>query len=212
MKDIAIYGAGGFGREVACLINIENKKKPEWNFIGFFDDDVELKGKSNEYGNILGNIDAVCNWDKPLCLLIAIGNGNTIRQVVNQITNPNISFPNFIHHATYSDEENMSIGKGNIVTGAHFSCAVHIGDFNIINGGVVFGHDVKVGNFNSFMPDVRVSGNVIIGDCNFFGINSIILQGIDIKNDVRLGAGSVLMHKPKPGNLYIGNPAKVFKY
>jgi hypothetical protein len=26
MKDIAIYGAGGFGREVACLIRIINKK------------------------------------------------------------------------------------------------------------------------------------------------------------------------------------------
>ncbi len=50
MKDIAIYGAGGFGREVACLIHIINKKTPQWNLIGFFDDDAKLKNTKNEYG------------------------------------------------------------------------------------------------------------------------------------------------------------------
>jgi len=33
-----------------------------------------------------------------------------------------------------------------------------------------------------------------------------------IGNKVRVGAGSVLMRKTKDGNLYIGNPAKLFKY
>ena len=33
MKKIAIYGAGGFGREVACFIRIINDKKPEWDLL-----------------------------------------------------------------------------------------------------------------------------------------------------------------------------------
>ena len=41
MKNIAIYGAGGFGREVACLLNIINEKEPTWNLVGFFDDGKE---------------------------------------------------------------------------------------------------------------------------------------------------------------------------
>lgn len=50
MKDIAIYGAGGFGREIACLIMIINGslEQPEWNLIGFFDDGRH-KGERNEY-------------------------------------------------------------------------------------------------------------------------------------------------------------------
>ena len=56
MKDIAIYGAGGFGREVACLIKRINEKEPTWNFIGFFDDNAELKGTRNEYGEVLGGM------------------------------------------------------------------------------------------------------------------------------------------------------------
>lgn len=33
MKKIAIIGAGGFGREVAWLIERINEDKNEWNFI-----------------------------------------------------------------------------------------------------------------------------------------------------------------------------------
>lgn len=35
MNDIAIYGAGGFGKEIACLIYWINEVKPQWNLIGF---------------------------------------------------------------------------------------------------------------------------------------------------------------------------------
>ncbi|MDR1459358.1 MAG: serine acetyltransferase, partial [Bacteroidales bacterium] len=47
MKDIAIYGAGGLGREIACLIRHINENEPTWNLIGFFDDG-KAKGSSNE--------------------------------------------------------------------------------------------------------------------------------------------------------------------
>lgn len=47
MKDIAIFGAGGFGREVACLIRSINEcidvDEERWNFIGFFDDVKEKR-------------------------------------------------------------------------------------------------------------------------------------------------------------------------
>ena len=33
MKDIAIIGAGGFGKEVACIINKINEIKPTWKFL-----------------------------------------------------------------------------------------------------------------------------------------------------------------------------------
>lgn len=41
MKKIAIYGAGGFGREVAFLIDDINKVNPQYEFIGYFDDGKE---------------------------------------------------------------------------------------------------------------------------------------------------------------------------
>ena len=212
MKDIAIFGAGGFGREVACLINLVNKDNPTWNLIGFFDDNLELKGKRNEYGVILGGKDVLNAWDKPLCVLMAIGAGSTVKKVVEGIHNKNVEFPNFFYQPTFSDENNVKLGRGNIVIGTHFSCAVCLGDFNMMNGSVVFGHDDVIGDYNTFMPGVRVSGEVKVGDECFFGVGSIVLQQLKIGDRVKLGAGSVMMTKPKNDSLYIGNPAKLFKY
>lgn len=215
MKDIAIYGAGGFGREVACLLNVINKETPIWNLIGFFDDDVHLKGQMiSHYGPCLGGIGDLNSYDKPLNLTIPIGNPNVVKQIVSEITNPNITFPNLIHPSfKVADENAFEIGKGNIIQGdCSASCDVSFGDFNVFNGSVVFGHDAKVGNFNTFMPATRISGEVHIGDENFFGVGSIVLQQLKIGNNVRLGAGSVMMTKPKDGNLYIGNPAAKFRF
>jgi acetyltransferase-like isoleucine patch superfamily enzyme len=50
---------------------------------------------------------------------------------------------------------------------------------------------------------------VNIGNANFFGLNSAVLQGLEIGSGVRLGAGSVLMKNALSANcLYFGNPAR----
>lgn len=217
MKDIAIYGAGGFGREVACLLNIINQSKPEpeWNLVGFFDDNPELKGKMiSHYGTCLGGIDELNAYNNSLNVTIPIGNASIVKQIVDKIINPNISFPNLVHPTfKLADENAFEMGKGNIIQGdCSASCDVSFGDFNVFNGSVVFGHDAKVGNFNTFMPGTRISGEVSIGDENFFGVGSIVLQQLKIGNRFRLGAGSVLMTKPKDDALYMGNPATRFKF
>lgn len=51
-----------------------------------------------------------------------------------------------------------------------------------------------------------------MGNCNLLGVDSVVLQMVKIGNNVTLGAGSVLMVKPKDGNTYIGVPAKRFDF
>ena len=214
LKNIAIYGAGGFGREVACTINKINEVEPTWNLVGFFDDGVEKGRMVSHFGPVLGGIDELNAYQDEINVAIAIGNPMTVKSVVERITNEKVAFPNLISSNThYSDKNSFSIGKGNIIQGGcSFSCDVTIGDFNVFNGAVVLGHDVNVGSFNSFMPAVRISGEVLIGDFNFFGVNSVVLQLLKIKNGVSLAAGSVLMTKPKENSLYIGVPAKREKF
>ena len=211
MKDIAIFGAGGFGREVACLIKRINEKEPTWNFIGFFDDNEAMAGQAiSHFGICLGGISVLNSWGKPIAVVIAIGNSAIVKKIVDKITNNRVNFPNLIHpNFMISDSETFCIGRGNIIqSNCTATCNVTIGDFNIFNGSVVLGHDVTIGNFNTFMPAVRISGEVKVGEYNFFGVGSIILQQIKISNRIRLGAGSVLMTKPKEGCLYLGVPAK----
>lgn len=212
MKDIAIYGAGGFGREIACAVKRFNVLRDDyWNFIGFFDDGI-TKGTRNEYGVVLGGLSELNSWGTPIDVLIAIGTSSVRKSISERINNLNVSFPNFLLDFRCADVNNYFIGQGNIVLNSSFSCNVKVGNFNVFNGSVALGHDAVLGSYNTLMPAVRISGEVHIGNENFFGVGAIILQGLSIGNRVRIGAGSVLMHRPKDGNLYVGNPAKVFKY
>ena len=213
MKDIAIYGAGGLGREVACLIRLINEQEQKWNFIGFFDDGL-AKGFENEYGQVLGGMNDLDAWDKHLDLAIAIGAPKTVQLIASKIENPLVEFPNLFAPTTiFLDRSNISFGKGNIVCSRSlFSINVKVGDFNIFNSYNTIGHDVTIGNFNSLMPGARISGSVIIGNRNFFGCDSVVLQTLAIGNDTVIGANSTVIRKTKDDTTYVGNPAVRVKY
>lgn len=213
MKKIAIYGAGGFGREVACLINKINEKSQEWDIIGFFDDGIE-KGARNEYGAVLGGLRQVNAFSEELALVMAIASPKTVEKIVNNITSSHIYYPNIISpDVIFLDRNNVRMGKGNIISfNCVFSCNVEIGDFNIFNWSITVGHDTSIKDFNAFMPDVKISGEVKIGYRNFFGVNSTILQQICIGNDTIIGASSLVLRKTKDGMTYVGNPAFIIKY
>ena len=214
MKDIAIFGAGGFGREIACLITRINKDCPTWNLIGFFDDGVDKGIEVSHFGVVIGGIKELNDWNTPLSIVIAIGSPKSLSFVKERIINPKISFPNMIHpDFVIADPDTFSIGVGNIIqSGCFASCNVTIGNFNVLNGLITLGHDDIIGDFNVLMPSLKISGEVVIGDRNLIGVGSIVLQQIRIGNDVRLGAGAVLLTKPKDNCTYLGNPAKLFKY
>lgn len=214
MKDIIIYGAGGFGREVACLLKrINNEVEPTWNLLGFIDDGLEA-GISNEYGKVLGNIDTLNSWDKPLSVVFAIGSPKIIEILFNKVDNPYIDFPNIIAPDTlFLDRENVRMGLGNVISSrCLISCNIKIGNFNTLNGYITVGHDSTIGDFNSIMPAVKISGGVTIGKRNFLGVNSVILQYKAIGNDTIIGASSVVLRNTKDGSTYVGNPAKKIQY
>ena len=209
MKDILIYGFGGFGHEVACLIQHINKEKPTWNVIGYIDDGVDV-GTECKYGKVLGNCDTLNAWDKPVAVVIAIGSCKALEVVSQKIVNPNVEFPNIIApNVFYFDEESVTMGKGNIVTfGCRFSCNTRLGDFNVLNGNISLGHDASMGNYNVMFPETRISGQTSIGDSNFFGARVFVAQCLTIGNDCRFGAGCYVLRKTKDACLYMGNPAK----
>ncbi|MDN3676687.1 acetyltransferase [Flavobacterium paronense] len=212
MKKIAIYGAGGFGREVACMINAINELEPKWDLVGFFDDNPATK--KNKYGEILGNIDVLNNWETELSIVFSIANPLILKELVSKITNLLIDFPNIAApNVNFLDKETLEMGKGNLFFfGARVSCDVKMGNFNMLNGFVSLGHDVQIGDYNILGPMVRISGSTVLKDSNFFGVQSIALQGIKIGSNIRVGANSVLIRNTKDNNLYVGNPAKLVKF
>ena len=214
-KKIAIYGAGGLGKEVAGGIERINRAgKEQWEIIGFYDDNKPIGTEVSHYGKVLGGINELNAIGEPLALAIAVGTPATRKLIFERITNKNIYFPNLIAPSfRILDQKTFKIGVGNIIQdNCSVTCDVEIGNYNVFNGSNALGHDVKVGDFNVFMPGVRLSGVSNVGDCNMFGVDSVVLQKIKVGDNVTLGAGSVLMTKPKDGHTYVGVPAKKFDF
>ena len=62
------------------------------------------------------------------------------------------------------------------------------------------------------MPGVRVAGETTIGNENYFGVSSIVLQKKKVGNNTVVGAGSVIIRSTKDNSTYMGNPAALIKY
>lgn len=215
IKKIAVYGAGGLGREVAGgILRINKASTEQWEVVGFYDDNLQAGTVVSHYGVVKGGMNELNAIDEPLAVAIAVGNAKTRKLIRGRITNPNIYFPNLIAPSfKVLDPETFSIGQGNIIQDScSATCDVKIGDFNVFNGANVMGHDVIIGDYNVFMPSVHLSGAVEVGNCNMLGVDSVVLQKIKIGDNITLGAGSVLMTKPKDGFTYIGVPAKKFSF
>lgn len=211
---IAIYGAGGFGKEVACLINRINANGGDWQLIGFFDDSKQPGMKVSRYGTVLGGLDALADVTEPLAIALAINDNKVVQRIRESINNANISFPNLIDPSLFLvDEQTVKMGEGNVIQNhCMISCDVTIGSFNLINDHVVIGHDNVIGDYNGLMPGAHLSGGVTIGDNNLLGVASVVLQGMTIGNGVTLAANSVLMTLPRNHSTYLGVPARKFDF
>ena len=208
MNNILIYGAGGYGREVACILNRINKVEQTWNLIGFVDDGLPV-GERNEYGKVVGRLDYLNNLSEKTALVIPIGNPKIIHKIVGSITNSNVYFPNIIDpDVFFLDKDSVCMGHGNVFSPKTVvSCNVKIGDFNLFNMNDGIGHAATIGNCNVIMPNVNISGGVVIGDRNLFGVKSSILQYLIMGNDNQVGAHSLITRKAKDGFTYVGVPA-----
>lgn len=214
MREIAIYGAGGLGREVAAMIRMINASRQEWNFIGFYDDTHEAGEMIGSYGPVIGGRDALNSITRPLAVAVCVGSPRGRMTIIENIVNPLVEYPNLISpDFVVEDPDYFCIGKGNIIkSSCRVTVNVTVGDFNVLNGTVTIGHDARLGNCNVLMPGVRISGETSIGDCNLFGAGSFVKQGLRIGNGITLSPLSPLMTRPKDGCTYIGNPAKIFKF
>jgi len=212
MKKIAIFGAGGFGREVRMLIEQINLQNNQWELIGFFDDDFSHVRHIDPV-LFLGGIQALNKWNEPLAVVFAIGNPIVKRRIIQKIDNPLISFPTLIHPNVQIGPSNVVIGAGCIIcAGTIITCDIQIGKHVILNLCCTVGHDAIVGDFSSFMPAVNISGEVIIGEAVYAGTGANFINQLEIGTGTIIGAGAVVSQSLPAHCTAVGVPAKPIKF
>lgn len=213
MKKIAIYGAGGFGREIAMFIELLNHDEQIWEIVGFFDDKA-INGKEINNYAILGGIHELNLIDFPLALVIAIGDSFIRKKIRACITNDRIFFPTLIHRtATVGSGKFITIGEGCVICpGVFLTTNISIGNHSILSLYCTVGHDTEIKDYVSIMPGVNISGEVKVGECVYIGTGAKIVHQVEIGEGTIVGAGAVVS-KSLPANCTaIGVPAKPIKF
>jgi sugar O-acyltransferase (sialic acid O-acetyltransferase NeuD family) len=214
MKDIVIYGAGGFAREVAYLIDQINKEEKRWRLLGFVEDNIETKGKVLNGYPILGDIEWFYTQKNQINVAIAVGSPKGKRTIFEKLnkTKADILYPNLIHPGVSISQFN-EIGNGNIICeGSILTCNIILKDFVIINLNCTIGHDTIIENYCTILPNVSISGNVHLMEGVDFGTNGTIIQGISVGEYVIIGAGAVVVKDLPAMCTAVGMPAKPIKF
>ena len=210
MKNIVIIGAGGFGREVAWLIEDINKVKYEWNIMGFVDENKDLKGKLINGYVVLGDLEWLKEQD--IYAVCAIGDPKTKKNIIGRLSGSKVKYPILIHPSVIKSDTN-EIEEGSIIcAGNILTVNIKIGKHVIVNLDCTIGHDVEIKDYSTVLPSVNISGCVITGECVNIGTNSAIIQGVKIGKNTIIGAGSVAI-KDLPANCTaVGVPAIPIKF
>ena len=219
MKDLYILGAGGFGREVAWLVERINQDELSkgnekiWNIKGFIDDKEELLGKKEDNYFVVGTCEYLAEQSNKntIYTVCAVGSAKTRKIIIDKLKASNIKFATLIDPSVIMSDR-IKIGEGTIIcAGTIITVDSTIGNHVIINLDCTLGHDDIIHDYVTIYPSVNVSGNVEVGECSELGTGMQIIQGKNIGKESIIGAGAVVIRDIPDKCTAVGNPARVIK-
>ena len=212
LKDLIIFGASGFGREVAWLVERITKIKPTWNLLGFMDDNEDVQGALINGYNVLGNSYDIGKYPNAY-FVCAIGASKVREKVINGLKriNPSVRF-GIVIDPSVEISDLVTIGEGTIICAQTIATVnISIGEHVIINLDCTIGHDAIVEDYVTLYPSVNISGATTIGRAVEMGTGSQIIQGKCVGDYSIVGAGAVVVTDIPEKCVAVGVPANSIK-
>ncbi len=210
MINVAIFGAGGFGREVVWLTEDINRYRKTFNIIGFIDEQPSLiKQELNGYP-VVGGINYL--RDNPdVAVVITVGDPVARLKIFKKIKGFNLKYPNIIHPSVLKGRH-LTMGVGNIIcAGCILTENIHIGSFCQFNLKTTIGHDANLSDFTTSACSVDFAGHSSTGVGVYCGNKSTILPSVRVGAFSIIGAGAVVNRDIPEGVVAVGVPAKIIK-
>ena len=211
-NQIAIYGAGGFGREVAWLVQSSLINGRNGEVVCFIDDDEAIVGKIVNDLDIMSIYQAKKKYPDA-CVISGIGVPKIREQTIEKAQGMGFGFGTLVHPQTEISKW-IEIGEGTVIcAGNILTTNIILGKHVQINLDCTVGHDVIMSDYATLAPGVHVSGYVHIGKRAYVGTGAVIINGIKdnpivIGDDAVIGAGACVTKSVLPGQIWGGVPAR----
>lgn len=211
MKNYAVFGASGFGREVMPVLRNQLEAAGEPHDLVFVDDSPRVDEQNGH--RVMSYRDWLESTVGPRYIVIAIANSSVREEISRRCVEDGVEFLRVQAENSIALDD-VKIGEGaiicpfvtltsNVKIGAHF----HANIYSYV------AHDCIIGDFVTFAPGVKCNGNVVIEDHAYVGTGAIIKQGkrgtpLIIGRGAVVGMGAVVTKNIAPGVTVVGSPAK----
>ncbi|MDP9268915.1 MAG: acetyltransferase [Acidobacteriota bacterium] len=211
MRPIAVFGAGGFAREVRWLIEDLAAAGAPWVFSGYVVRDPSHPAAHESVTELTAEDEWLERAPEGAAAALGLGDpalrlrlGQLITQRRGDDALPALVHPSIRWQAASCRvEPGVTLCAGNIATVDVVFCR-----YSMVNLSCTIGHEAIIGEGSCLNPTVNVSGGVEMGRGVLVGTGAQILQYVKIGDAATIGAGAVVTKDVPPGATVVGVPAK----
>jgi sugar O-acyltransferase (sialic acid O-acetyltransferase NeuD family) len=211
-RELLIFGAGGFGREVASWAGRARWQDRGFEVVAFIDDEptaAELNGWP-----MLTLVQAAERFPGGV-VLATVGNPKTRERLIGKAAEAGLApTPPVIHPNVEYDHQYVEIAEGVVIcAGSVLTVQISVEAHAQINLDCTVGHDAVIGMHSTLSPGVHISGNVTLEPYTFVGTGAVTVNGFPGKPLVLgegsvVGAGAVVTKNVAAGATVTGVPAR----
>lgn len=204
---LAIFGAGGLGREFLELAGIINARTKKWDSFVFVDDNADLKEMQGT---------PVCSFSDMLAdeqqeqteYIIAVGEPAVRRKIYERLQENQCSIATLVHPDVHVPNT-TTIGQGSVVCfGCFVSCNVTIGENVVLQPQCNIGHDDVIHSHSMVSGFVNLGGACVLGEESYIGLSACVRELTEVGAHSIVGMGAVVMRNVEDGAVVAGNPAR----
>lgn len=203
---------GAANPETGRMIKAVERGQPNFNVLGFIDNDRKKKGISFLGYPVFGGFEVLDEVmkDEVYFVNLITGSTKTRYETSRYMAQKGCKFTNFVHPSV--DLTMTTMGVGNYIQeGVVIQASAQIGNNSSIHMGTLVAHEVTIGDSVFIAHACSISGCVEIDDGVFVGTNATIIPRLQIGKWATIGAGAVVIDDVPDYATVVGNPARVVK-
>jgi sugar O-acyltransferase (sialic acid O-acetyltransferase NeuD family) len=206
---LLLVGAGGLGRGVAATIDAVNRCEPQWQVIGYLDDDPSLQATTIGGHRVIGPLEAADEYpDARVAICVASPTNQLARKrVAMRMALDQERLATIVHPAAHL-ASSTKLGAGAIVlAGTVATTDVTIGSNCLIMPNVTLTHDDVLSDHVVCGGGVALAGEVHVGEGAYLGAGCRVRERRWVGAWALVGMGAVVLDDVPVGQVWAGVPA-----